>query len=346
MQFPIRRLLIVLFLILPMLPGTCLAYASLVVLGDSLSDVGNLRLGTQGLPGGPLPQAPPYFQGRFSNGPNYSETLWQELGLPGVIAASFAGGTNYAVGGARTRYHSFDLINPGFNPLNDPTTTPQFTLLGQRDLLLFNNGGNLNPADLYTVWIGSNDVRDAILAVAMGGPMAFANQLIAQSAADLLTVVGDLAASGAQDLLIPNVPNFGQVPEMLALAPSVPGITSLATSLSQQFNDLVDAGLTSINAEITRLDVFAILDDYIADPTQFGQPGNLITSRPCFEGFVGIPGNLCNQAEQFVFFDKIHPTSATHAILGKLAANSVPVVHTLWLMALGLIGIGIRRRNG
>src|SRR5690242_3414499 len=45
----------------------------LVVFGDSLSDNGNLLR----LTGEP---APPYWEGRFSNGPTYAEQLAQELG--------------------------------------------------------------------------------------------------------------------------------------------------------------------------------------------------------------------------------------------------------------------------
>lgn len=340
----IRRLLAVLTLLSCLLPALSHAYADLVVLGDSLSDVGNLRLATQGLPGGPLPQDPPYFQGRFSDGPNYTETLWRRLGLPGDIKPSFAGGTNYAVGGARTRYHDFDLANPAFNPLTDATTVSQLTLFGQRDLLLFNNGGHLDSASLYTVWIGSNDVRDAILSVVSGGSPGFADQLVAQSAADLLVTINDLVMAGARDLLIPSVPDLGLIPEMMVLAPSVPGIELLATTLSQDFNDLVDAGLASISAEVTRLDVFTLFRDFIDDPTSLGLPAGVNTTQPCSGGFIGVPGTLCSQPREFVFFDKLHPTAVTHRVLGQLAANAVPVPDIAWLVAIGLLAIGAARR--
>ena len=60
--------------------------------GDSLSDTGNdlIAFGS--------PQ-PPYYQGRFSNGPNWIDDLAAKLGVPDP-QPSLAGGTNYAYGGA------------------------------------------------------------------------------------------------------------------------------------------------------------------------------------------------------------------------------------------------------
>src|SRR4051812_18671090 len=55
------------------------AFQAIVVFGDSLSDTGNA--------------------GRFSNGPVWVEALARGLNLP--LRPSQAGGTNFAVGGAR-----------------------------------------------------------------------------------------------------------------------------------------------------------------------------------------------------------------------------------------------------
>ena len=62
-------------------------YTSFFVLGDSLSDPGNLFAAT----GGETPPSPPYFEGRFSNGPVFTEYL----------AEGFAVSENFAFGGAQ-----------------------------------------------------------------------------------------------------------------------------------------------------------------------------------------------------------------------------------------------------
>lgn len=69
-----------------------IASYDLFVFGDSLSDIGNSYDQTFGL----LPPDPPYFEGRFSNGPLAVETLAQNLGL------TLNRETNFAVGGATT----------------------------------------------------------------------------------------------------------------------------------------------------------------------------------------------------------------------------------------------------
>ena len=67
-------------------------YSAIYAFGDSLSDVGNVFLGT----GGAEP-APPYFAGRFSNGPIWLDYLAAQLGT-GPMIPSLQGGTDYAFG--------------------------------------------------------------------------------------------------------------------------------------------------------------------------------------------------------------------------------------------------------
>src|SRR5829696_2797601 len=73
------------------------AYTSLTVFGDSLVDAGNIYIAT----GGATPAASGgYYQGRFTNGYDYTDLLNIDLfGSP--TTPSLAGGTNYAFGGAR-----------------------------------------------------------------------------------------------------------------------------------------------------------------------------------------------------------------------------------------------------
>lgn len=350
MKRRIIRLLAVLFLSVSIVPNVSQAtsFSNIYFLGDSLSDVGNLFLAT----GGQVPQASDYYMGRFSNGPSYTEHLWQNLGMPGTLTPSFAGGTNFAVGGARSRYHAFDwnpLLNPGFSdPLSDMTAFSSFTLLGQSTALL--SGGTLDPAALYTVWIGSNDVADAFEAVLVGGgssaAQAYAGNLLLQSANDLADVINDLVGAGAKKLLVPTVPNLGLVPEVIDLLPVFAGAQALATSLSQTFNNLVDSLLAGVSAEITRLDTFDFLTELVGDPTLFGLSNISNKTDACFDGFVGDPGTTkCANPDEYLFWDKIHPSAVTHTALGRLAANAVPEPTALVLLSLGFVGLGFARKR-
>ena len=96
-------------------PVTPLPIRSMYILGDSLSDQGNLLAATTAL-GAPsqqpgLPDETHYFHGRFSNGGNYVDALAARLGIE--VLPSLAGGTNFAFGGARTDYN---VVEQPFGP--------------------------------------------------------------------------------------------------------------------------------------------------------------------------------------------------------------------------------------
>jgi phospholipase/lecithinase/hemolysin len=62
---------------------TCLAgaaphYDAIYVFGDSYCDVGNIYIATAHA----IPLSPPYYQGRFSNGPIWVEHVAGAMGLP------------------------------------------------------------------------------------------------------------------------------------------------------------------------------------------------------------------------------------------------------------------------
>lgn len=319
-------------------------FTNMFVLGDSLSDVGNLFIATANNRMAPipqLPQEPPYFQGRFSDGPVYVEHVWKELGLPGEIKPSLEGGTNYAVGGARSRYHALDRsVNPAFNPVSNASLFHQFTLLGQRDALIADTGGILDPGALYTVWIGSNDVADALQTLLIGDALQ-ANLMLSQSATDLATVVNDLVSAGAEQLLIPTVPDLGLTPN----ARAIPGAGPFATLFSQTYNDLVDDLLFGIDAEITRLDTFQLLNELVNDPASFDLSAGMNVTGTCFDGYVGIPGtSVCSNPEEYLFWDRIHPSAVTHQVLAMRTIAAIPEPGSLFLVGLGMIAFGVKRR--
>src|SRR3954468_7841354 len=114
-------------------------FTDLVVFGDSLSDIGNIAqaplINTPG---------PYYWNGRFSNGPVYAESLTTGLGLPALKRSTSSGGNDYAYGGAKTTGTS--LPDSLFvKDIDDQVT--QF--LGAR---------TANANTLYLVLAGANDL--------------------------------------------------------------------------------------------------------------------------------------------------------------------------------------------
>ncbi|WP_375290358.1 SGNH/GDSL hydrolase family protein [Qipengyuania sp.] len=117
-------------------------YTSLTVFGDSLVDAGNIYTLTGGLTPNP---AAGYFQGRFTNGYDYTDLLSIDLfGTPTV--ASLQGGTNYAFGGARA------------------TTTSPVPDLAEQLALFSGNlafGRTVDSNGLYVLNFGGNDIFNA-----------------------------------------------------------------------------------------------------------------------------------------------------------------------------------------
>src|ERR1700685_4437396 len=74
--------------------------------GDSLSDAGNVFLGT----GGNIPGSP-YVNRQFSNGNVWVQDLASDLGLA-PLTPSLAGGTDYAYGTGETGVTSFNTALP------------------------------------------------------------------------------------------------------------------------------------------------------------------------------------------------------------------------------------------
>jgi outer membrane lipase/esterase len=287
------------------------SYSNLYVFGDSLSDTGNISF----FFAGQLPQ-PPYYDGRFSNGPNWIDVLAAGLGLTAM--PSYPGGTNYAWGGAVT--------GPGGGLL------PPFSLVDQASTYLTDAGGVADPNALYVVWGGGNDVLDENSA---GAPE------------HLGSIISSLAAAGAVNFLVPNLPNIGLVPLSL-----MDGSSAVKEQLSLEFNAELALVIEELSAtlpvNIVTLDVFSLFNTILGAPGDYGFSN---WTDVCYDGPLGIggPGNVCADPDSYVFWDGIHPTAAAHALLAEyaLAALSpvpLPAALPLFLAALGVLGL--RRRVG
>lgn len=288
--------------------GRVNAYSQLVVLGDSLTDTGNVFAST----GSTIPAAP-YFNGRVSNGPVWVEQLADNLGLS--ANPSLTGGTNYAFAGAVT---------------GDPPGSTPPTLVEQTGLFLTAAGGMADPDALYVVFGGGNDVRDGATA---------------NSIDNLSNIIATLAGAGATDFLIPNLPDIGKTPESLGTPGLSDTATALSVAFNNDLASEVSDLRTSLGLTIFEFDTFSFLNNIIANPGDFGLT-NVDTA--CYDGQPGIggPGNVCSNPDEYVFYDTFHPTAVTHALFGDAVTAVIPVPAALWLFAsaLGMLGWTRRRR--
>jgi phospholipase/lecithinase/hemolysin len=304
-------------------------YSDLYIFGDSLTDSGNAFYATTHAgPGVPEIPAPPYFQGRFSNGYNFADDLSLRLfGQPTTAAAT--GGNNFAVGGATTGTANNAV------PIASGMRIQADTFLQTRAA----NGAD--AAALYLVAGGSNDVIAAISAVRNGGdPTTVERDAVNAAMANLGAILTDLSAKGAQHFLVPNLADIGKLPSFLGAG----ALSSFATQASASFNA----------ALVTLLDGFPTLDIHTMDvhaafeAVRAGGSGFADTTTACYTGGIqgGVPPDPCVDPNGHLFWDDIHPTARTHAVLGDLAFAAAVPEPRLWMMLLAgtfLICTGVRR---
>jgi phospholipase/lecithinase/hemolysin len=291
-------------------------YKEVVAFGDSLSDSGNhfaVFGESSRQPFEPVPSAPYAIGGHhFSNGRTWIERLAQRLAMPQVANPALspsARGSNYAVGQARARANA-----PEF---------PLFDFGTQVGLFLSDRNGLASGDALYVVWIGGNDVRDALMALFVGGgseAAQFAAQAI-MSGAMQATADGILAlyASGARQFLVVNVPNPGHTPAIAVFGPEAQFV---ATLVAGTYN----AALTQLQTTLGQalpgvsfvpLDADGVLAAIIASPADAGF-GDVVT--PCLR-FGQINNAICARPDKHLFWDAAHPTRRGHALLSQAAAQ-------------------------
>ena len=287
---------------------------SLTVFGDSLVDAGNAATI---FPGAANP-ALGYFNGRFTNGYDYTDLLSIDLfGTPAT--ASLQGGTNFSFGGARATTTSFV-----------PDLTEQLDFYQA----FLATGGEVDPTGLFVLNFGGNDI---FAATAPGAPAGFDSdtEFLLQAASNYAQGIQTLADLGATNFLITGFPN--SAPDQIAFS-----LEAEVYLMSEISNLTLDEG-TNINF-YSYLNFFGRL---AADPTQFGLPSDLDFETTC------LAADAAPDCTGFFSFDGVHPTAAVHQALyadiksqfGFSAPVPEPATWIMMLVGFGMVGAGMRRRN-
>ena len=256
-------------------------YSQIVVFGASLSDNGNAVSIVPGL----FPGAP-YYPGRASNGLLWIDIVAADLG--NEVKPFVNGGTNYAVGGARTCSISGTSINP-------------FDMCNQVVLYL---AAVLNRADASALYvIDAASVGNNIFAVINNGlPQS---EITTQAPTDIAKIMDKLYDAGARKFLVTNVPDVGATPRGQGL-PS----PATATALSNGFNGTLNNELANFRASHSGADVrLADLKSAVAITTGFTN-----TTDPCVVNLVA-----CATPDTYTYWDNLHPTAATGRNMAKAA---------------------------
>jgi thermolabile hemolysin len=247
-----------------------------VVFGDSLSDNGNsFALDAT------RPPSPPYYPGRWTNGPNWVDyfSYFSQVNQHFLPITAFIPnhGTNFAVAGSSSAL-----------------------LAGQIGSYLGSTGGRASASNLFVVWIGANDFAQGIEAKI--------------TVSDIELGIVALWRAGARNFMVINLPNIALTPTVKAQGTQIAAqqfiytvnaalqaqlpyyalvlrATVLLVDLNTPFTQLVNTGTWTVQGLGTVK---------FTDTTHFA-----LNPLPTIE-----------DPNQYVFWDGFHPTTRVHCLAG------------------------------
>lgn len=253
------------------------AFSSFYVLGDSLSDNGNAYDATFGQ----IPKSPPYWNGRFSNGPVWSDRVSGAFDRRGIETG------NFAFGGAKAKSD-----RDGIPDLK--VQLGEYATVGQ---------GDRGDRPLVALWAGGNDILNGSATRANGRAAATSVGQVARS----------LARAGVNDIMIFNLPDIGAVPSGNGSAQESRQNSRASLAFNREIARQID-NLRDDGVRVYSVDVYALFQQLQAHPRRFGVSN---TTTPCLDD----DDNRCTprQERQRAFFDATHPSKAVHAAIAASA---------------------------
>ncbi|OGT43829.1 MAG: hypothetical protein A3F42_08100 [Gammaproteobacteria bacterium RIFCSPHIGHO2_12_FULL_37_34] len=306
----------ILFLLLSWL--NCFAFVpeQIIFFGDSLSDNGNLYRLLLGV----IPRSPPYFEGRFSNGLTWAENFGKHY-----YDKYYVGYKVYAYGGATAVLHA----------PTDKFIAPT-TLENEINQYLIDSVFKNKSKILYVIWIGGNDYLFAPIS-----PLFDSKEILTKKVVNKITwAMETLIANGAKYFLILNMPDLSHTPFA-----KINDMVDKLHDLSLLHNQKLDVAIYNFKQTYPQLkffyiDIYHVFNDVITNPAKFNETYHVnITdvSHACWEGgyTFGEPESYrvglayhqgllpCNNADEHIFWDQIHPTRIVHYILSEYVFDNV-----------------------
>ena len=302
-------------------------FNSVVVFGDSLSDTGNIAQ-LYKLPAGTS----------FTTNPDpvWAEIVAQTFGSS--AANSLAGGTNYSWGGA--------CVNP-----NGPCENPVPTTAGQINQHL--SGGNADPDTLYMIWGGVNDIS-AVARSNSSDPQGALDGVL-EAAGAYVDQIRDLQDAGARYVVVLNLPDAGKT-----INAQRAGAAAGLSALTSAYNEALDTGISSQEHGIVPVNIFALMDEIIEDPGNYGftnadgiacTPGSnplrpnggleSIVCGPTDSGYLSPP----DTDENYLFADGSHPSGAVHAAVASTVISTLTAPVQISLGGEGGVEVARAHRN-
>jgi phospholipase/lecithinase/hemolysin len=273
------------------------SYTQVISFGDSMSDTGNMYQVTTKLTGWGLPMAP-NVNGRFSNGPVVLEVMSNTLNKPLL---------NYAFGGGQSGYGG--LV---------PVFGLQVGMLKQvQDYI--SNLGTLKLADsraLYVLWTGPDDYYE--------GSNVYKSTTTTTITSNIKQAMTTLYQRGARNFFVPLMPDLSITPSATEHEKVQANYLSNAKARSSELATSVTAMLKAFAKQYPSTKV-RTFDTYTYSQQQvvLAASQGINVTTPCYDPpFMGLPGAVCAQPDQYLFWDMNHPTAAGSLVIGAAFANA------------------------
>ena len=269
----------------------------IVVFGDSLSDNGNLYEYMKHQ----LPVSPPYFKGRFTNGP-----VWVEL------LAQFYYPTT-------SNDHLLDYAFGGAGVLESDDDDDLFTLRREIDSYLLTHHDKADEHSMFVVWIGSNNYLSA-------------PDDIEQSLADVNLGIRHslqrLIDKGAKHIMVVNLPDLGRIPAARDF-----DSVDVLSYISKKHNEILEKNVLDLQRRYPEVqwvyfDINVLLDDMISYPERFGftnvtdtcyeEAVNSSSARSILKMVASVkPQIKMGACDGYLFFDPVHPSAPAHVLMAE-----------------------------
>ena len=273
------------------------APSNLIAFGDSLSDMGNGKNSILN-----VPDVPPYWQGRFSNGQVWLEYMSDAYGLSTTIGSGTAAGDNRAFGGSQT--------GAGYSYVLLPNVGTQISNY------LANVQTTIPSTAVVSLWSGGNDFLYGT---------ANANTI----ATNMEAHIRQLEGAGADEFIIPNLPPLESTPEVMSRTQNQQNnIASEVVQYNQKLATLVSDLSAELGITIHSIDAWSIFKDILQNKESLGLSN--VQDAACSGGVSLLPLPICSSGDtvasnvdEYLFFDKAHPTRVMHRFIGRYAVESV-----------------------
>ncbi|WP_367155326.1 SGNH/GDSL hydrolase family protein [Methylomonas sp. HYX-M1] len=283
---------------------------SLFVFGDSLSDVGNdyIVTNTEGV-AVPIPPAGRYYNGRFSNGPNAVDYLWEIIGdgssvkpverIADVEINKQTQALSFAYGGSETGLKNsvlgqFEVIG----------------LLGQIDMFRALKGNHKHlKHGIALVWSGANDYINQYA----NGEMVSEADVISR----LKIAILGLYCQGVRNFLVPNLPDLGEIPLAYILSElysdiEIPRVLSKNTSRHNTKLDKLIRDLRRLpGVNIRKVDIYSLVKNIVLNRGVVSGPASGCLFSPIVDEEACSPISF-EEGDGLIFWDEIHPTTELH----------------------------------